>query len=175
VISGSEPTKVYEANRGLALSYLNRLEFVARFAGLACMPGWVAIDRSIWPFFRWRHRECPGTRYPEPYLASGSRQQMVRDRSVVRNRRSDLQLTYYQFLGPTGAVAYFSADFFMTFGQTLANLLSDRRYEQVGWMLKLVSAVLLTILFRLATQSFLAWECPSFSRTLFWFGWSFCF
>jgi O-antigen/teichoic acid export membrane protein len=79
---------------------------------------------------------------------------------VVRDRRSDLQRTYYQFLGPIGAVAYFSAGFFMTFGQTLIHLLYDRRYEQVGWMLELVSAVLLTIPFRLATQSFLALGMP---------------
>jgi O-antigen/teichoic acid export membrane protein len=79
---------------------------------------------------------------------------------VVRERRSDLQRTYYQFLGPIGAVAYFSAGFLMMFGQTLISLLYDRRYDQVGWMLELVSSILLTIPFRLATQSFLALGMP---------------
>lgn len=79
---------------------------------------------------------------------------------VVRDRRSDLQRAYYQFLAPIGAVAYFSGGFFMAFGQTLIHLLYDDRYEQVGWMLELISAILLTIPFRLATQSFLALGMP---------------
>jgi O-antigen/teichoic acid export membrane protein len=79
---------------------------------------------------------------------------------VVRNRRSDLQRAYYQFLTPIGAVAYFSAGFLMAFGQTLIHLLYDHRYEQVGWMLELLAAILLTIPFRLATQSFLALGMP---------------
>jgi len=79
---------------------------------------------------------------------------------VVRERRSDLQRTYYQFLGPIGAVAYFSAGFFMIFGERLINLLYDQRYAQVGWMLELLSTILLTIPFRLATQSFLALGMP---------------
>ena len=230
VIAGFESTKVYEASRGLALSYLTKLEIVAQVAGLACMLGWVAIDHSIWALVaggvgavlarailshvwlpgvdnRWEWDRSAvhevihfgkwifiasilgflvnsGDRlllgglvssgvlgfYSIASLISSSLEgilsKIMGDVSfpafseVVRDRRSDLQRTYYQFLGPIGAVAYFSAGFFMTFGQTLIHLLYDQRYEQVGWMLELVSAVLLTIPFRLATQSFLALGMP---------------
>ena len=230
VISGFESTKVYEASRGLALSYLTKLEIVAQISGLACMLAWVAIDRSIWVLVAGgvgaalaravlSHAWLPGIRnswdwdrsavqevihfgkwifvasilgflvnsgdrlllgglvsssilgfYSIASLISSSLEgilsKIMGDVSfpafseVVRDRRSDLQRTYYQFLGPIGAVAYFSAGFFMTFGETLIHLLYDRRYEQVGWMLELVSAVLLTTPFRLATQSFLALGMP---------------
>ncbi len=230
VISGFEFTKVCEASRGLALSYLTKLEIIAQIAGLACMLGWVAIDRSIWALVAGgvgsalaravlSHLWLPGVKNRREWdrsavhevihfgkwifvasilgflVNSGDRlllgglvsstvlgfysiatliasslegilSKIMGDVSfpafseVVRDRPNDLQRTYYQFLGPIGAVAYFFAGFFMMFGQTLIHLLYDRRYEQVGWMLELVSAVLLTIPFRLATQSFLALGMP---------------
>jgi O-antigen/teichoic acid export membrane protein len=230
VISGFESTKVYEASRSLALSHITKLEIIAQIAGLGCMLGWVAVDRSIWALVaggigqalarailshiwlpgmenRWEWNRSAvhevvhfgkwifvasilgflvnsGDRlllgglvnstvlgyYSIALLIASSLEgilsKIMGDISfpafseVVRERRGDLQRTYYQFLGPIAAVAYFSAGFLMTFGQTLINLLYDRRYEQVGWMLELVSPFLLTIPFRLAIHSFLALGMP---------------
>jgi O-antigen/teichoic acid export membrane protein len=80
---------------------------------------------------------------------------------VVRERRADLKQIYYRFLVFIASVAYFTSGSLMTFGQSLIDLLYDPRYEQAGWMLEILSAVLLTIPFRLATQSFLALGKPS--------------
>jgi O-antigen/teichoic acid export membrane protein len=41
-------------------------------------------------------------------------------------------------------------------GQTIIDLLYDRRYEQAGWMLQVIAVALATIPIRLATQCFLA-------------------
>ena len=85
---------------------------------------------------------------------------------VVRERRADLKQTYYRFYSVIASVAYFSAGFFATFGQPLINLLYDRRYHDAGWMLQLLSAILLTIPFRLATQTFLALGLPKLQSNI---------
>jgi O-antigen/teichoic acid export membrane protein len=48
VISGFTSTKLYEASRSLAIRRVTLVDVVAQIAGLVCMLGWVAIDRSIW-------------------------------------------------------------------------------------------------------------------------------
>ncbi len=85
---------------------------------------------------------------------------------VVRERRADLKQIYYRFLVVIASVAYFTSGALMTFGQSLIDLLYDPRYQQAGWMLELLSAVLLTIPFRLATQSFLALGRPGLQTNI---------
>jgi O-antigen/teichoic acid export membrane protein len=85
---------------------------------------------------------------------------------VVRERRAELKQIYYRFLIVIAAVAYFMSGSLMTFGQSLIDLLYDPRYQQAGWMLQILSAVLLTIPFRLATQSFLALGKPSLQTNI---------
>lgn len=79
---------------------------------------------------------------------------------VVRTRRSSLKQNYYRFLTVIAGIAYFSSGVLMTFGQTLIDVLYDKRYHDAGWMLALTSAILLTVPFRLATQSFMALGVP---------------
>ena len=45
-------------------------------------------------------------------------------------------------------------------------MLYDRRYEQSGWILELLAAVLLTVPFRLATQTFLALGKPKLQSNI---------
>jgi O-antigen/teichoic acid export membrane protein len=85
---------------------------------------------------------------------------------VVRERRAELKQIYYRFLVVIASVAYFTSGSLMTFGQSLIDLLYDPRYQQAGWMLEILSAVLLTIPFRLATQSFLALGKPSLQTNI---------
>lgn len=79
---------------------------------------------------------------------------------VVRAKAANLKQHYYRFLAVIAAISYFAAGFLMTFGETLVDLLYDRRYHEAGWILKVISAILLTVPFRLATQSFLALGVP---------------
>nr|WP_276575817.1 oligosaccharide flippase family protein [Bradyrhizobium zhengyangense] len=79
---------------------------------------------------------------------------------IVRTRRATLKQNYYRFLTVIAGGAYLASGVLMTFGGTLVDVLYDRRYHDAGWMLELTSAILLTIPFRLATQSFLALGVP---------------
>jgi O-antigen/teichoic acid export membrane protein len=79
---------------------------------------------------------------------------------VVRNRVEHLKVSYYKILVVIASIAYFASGFLMTFGQCLIDLLYDNRYAAAGWMLEVLAAVLLTVPFRLATQSFLALGMP---------------
>jgi O-antigen/teichoic acid export membrane protein len=79
---------------------------------------------------------------------------------VVRERPHDLKKHYYKFQFVIAIVAYFSAGVLMTFGRSLISLLYDQRYAASGWMLQILSAILLTVPFRLATESFLALGAP---------------
>jgi O-antigen/teichoic acid export membrane protein len=85
---------------------------------------------------------------------------------VVRERPADLKKVYYRFLMVIAPISYFMAGSLMTFGQSVVNLLYDNRYEQAGWMLQMLSAILLTIPFRLSTQSFLALGRPSLQTNI---------
>jgi O-antigen/teichoic acid export membrane protein len=48
VILGFQSTKLFEAGRNLSLGRLTINSAIAQIAGLACMLGWVAVDRSVW-------------------------------------------------------------------------------------------------------------------------------
>lgn len=79
---------------------------------------------------------------------------------VARTRVWDLKKNYYKFITVIASVSYFSSGFLMTFGQSLIRLLYDPRYEDAGWMFQILAAILLTIPFRLAIQTFLALGMP---------------
>lgn len=79
---------------------------------------------------------------------------------IVRTRPADLKKNYYKVLVVIASIAYFSSGFLMTFGQTLVDVLYDPRYRETGRLLELLAAILLTIPFRLSTQSFLALGKP---------------
>ena len=48
VISGFDSSKLLEASRNLLLDRVTQIEIGSQVAGLLCMVGWVAVDRSIW-------------------------------------------------------------------------------------------------------------------------------
>jgi O-antigen/teichoic acid export membrane protein len=79
---------------------------------------------------------------------------------IARDRRPDLKVRYYRFYAVIASCAYFSSGFFIISGQTLIGLIYDRRYEGAGWMLQILSIALMTVPFRLATQSFLIFGVP---------------
>jgi O-antigen/teichoic acid export membrane protein len=79
---------------------------------------------------------------------------------IVRDRAENLKANYYRFLAVIASVAYLAGGAFMTFGGSLINHLYDARYEAAGWILQLLAAILITVPFRLATQSFLALGMP---------------
>ncbi|WOH53725.1 oligosaccharide flippase family protein [Bradyrhizobium sp. sBnM-33] len=79
---------------------------------------------------------------------------------VVRSQAADLKKNYYRFLAVIAAISYFTGGFLITFGESLIGLLYDRRYQDAGWILAISATVLLTVPFRLATQSFLAMGKP---------------
>jgi O-antigen/teichoic acid export membrane protein len=79
---------------------------------------------------------------------------------IVRNRTQSLKANYYKFLAVIASVAYFASGLLMTFGFTLIHHLYDVRYAAAGWILQFLAAILITVPFRLATQSFLALGMP---------------
>jgi len=79
---------------------------------------------------------------------------------VARQRRADLKSSYYRFHVVIGSLAYFCSGILMTSGVGLVHLLYDRRYEQAGSMLEILSVTMIAVPFRLATQSFLALGVP---------------
>jgi O-antigen/teichoic acid export membrane protein len=79
---------------------------------------------------------------------------------VVRERPDQLKKHYYKFHLVIAATAYFSAGMLITFGRSLIALLYDQRYAASGWMLQILAGVLVTVPFRLATESFLALGAP---------------
>lgn len=230
VIGGFTSTKLFEANRGLSLGLITRIEIVAQIVGLVCMIAWVSIDRSVWSLVAGgicstlartvlSHVWLPGVSnrwdwdrsaasdilrlgkwiflasilgflvnsgdqlllagfvnsttlglyvIASLYLSAieGILLKLMIDVSlpafseVVRERPADLKQKYYQFHRIIAAIAYFSSGFLMASGQTLIGLLYDSRYEASGQILEIIAAILLTVPFRLVTQSFLALGMP---------------
>ena len=85
---------------------------------------------------------------------------------VVRDRPVDLRSSYYRFHLIIASFACFCSGFLMTSGNSLIRLLYDPRYVQAGRMLEILAVAMLTIPFRLATQSFLALGKPQFLSTI---------
>jgi O-antigen/teichoic acid export membrane protein len=85
---------------------------------------------------------------------------------VVRNRITDLKKNYYRILFVVASTSYFASGFLMSFGHSLINLLYDRRYEDAGWMLEVLAVSLMTVPFRLSTQSFLALGLPKLQSNI---------
>ncbi|WP_283807439.1 oligosaccharide flippase family protein [Bradyrhizobium jicamae] len=79
---------------------------------------------------------------------------------IARDRIADLKKSYYRVLFILASASYFVSGVFISSGQSLINLLYDRRYEDAGWMLALLAASLMAMPFRLSTQSFLALGLP---------------
>jgi hypothetical protein len=79
---------------------------------------------------------------------------------IVCDRAENLKANYYRFLAVIASVAYLAAGAFMTFGSSLINHLYDARYQAEGWILQFLAAVLITVPFRLAPQSFLVLGMP---------------
>jgi O-antigen/teichoic acid export membrane protein len=79
---------------------------------------------------------------------------------IARERPDALRSGYYRFHILIASFAYFCSGLLMTTGQPLVRLLYDSRYRDAGWMLEVLAAILMTVPFRLATQSFLALGMP---------------
>jgi O-antigen/teichoic acid export membrane protein len=79
---------------------------------------------------------------------------------IVRERPADLKRSYYSFHSVISAAAYFASGALMISGQSIIALLYDQRYQESGWMLQCLAALLLTVPFRLGTQTFMALGKP---------------
>jgi O-antigen/teichoic acid export membrane protein len=85
---------------------------------------------------------------------------------VVRERPADLKRNYYSFHSVIATVAYLASGVLMASGQSIITLMYDRRYEQSGWMLQVLAAILLTAPFRMATQTFMALGQPKLQSNI---------
>ena len=79
---------------------------------------------------------------------------------VIRERAKDLKASYYGFILIVASFAYFCSGFLIVSGHTLVELLYDRRYQEAGWMLEVLSIALLAIPFRVAQLCYLALGLP---------------
>lgn len=75
---------------------------------------------------------------------------------VARERPQDLRKTYYKFRLPVDVASLLAAGFLFSAGQTVTNLLYDNRYQQVGFILEIISISLLEIRYGMAGQCFMA-------------------
>jgi O-antigen/teichoic acid export membrane protein len=85
---------------------------------------------------------------------------------VARDQPINLKSTYYRFHVIIASFVYICSGVLITSGASFVHLLYDPRYEQAGWMLEVLAVALLTIPFRLATQSFLALGLPHLLSTV---------
>jgi O-antigen/teichoic acid export membrane protein len=85
---------------------------------------------------------------------------------IVRQRPADLKRSYYSFHSLIAAAAYFASGALMASGQAIIALLYDQRYQESGWMLQFLAAVLLTVPFRLGTQTFMALGQPKLQSNI---------
>lgn len=74
---------------------------------------------------------------------------------VFRKQPTNLKNAYYRFHMLVAAFTYVCAGVFMVSGHTIINILYDQRYQQAGRILEILAVALLTLPFRMATQSFL--------------------
>lgn len=85
---------------------------------------------------------------------------------VHRTTPDRLKHAYYRFHTLIAACTYFVAGTLATSGHSLIAVLYDPRYQQAGRTLEILSVALLTLPFRVATQSFLLFGA---ARLYFWF------
>jgi O-antigen/teichoic acid export membrane protein len=85
---------------------------------------------------------------------------------VHRTRPERLKHAYYRFHTLISAGTYFIVGILATSGHSLIAVLYDPRYLQAGRTLEILSVALLTLPFRVATQSFLLFGA---ARLYFWF------
>lgn len=74
---------------------------------------------------------------------------------VFRKDPKNLINGYYRFHALIASLTYFSAGALFMSGQAIINFLYDPRYHLAGHILEILAVALLTIPFRMATQSFL--------------------
>jgi O-antigen/teichoic acid export membrane protein len=79
---------------------------------------------------------------------------------IRRERPDDLFRNYYRVHGVISACTYLCAGVLMNSGEAIIGLLYDRRYEQAGWMLEILSAALMTAPFHIVTQCFMLLGMP---------------
>jgi O-antigen/teichoic acid export membrane protein len=230
VIAGFESTKLFQASRSLSLGRVTAIEILTQIVGLACMIGWVLVDRSIWVLVAGGLGSSMARAILSHTLLPGVPNRLTWDRSashelvhfgkwiflssvlgflvsggdrlllgglvsstilglysiaslipvsvdvilnkimaevsfpafseIVRERRHDLKQVYYRFFQFIAPISYFLAGFLLMSGKSLIHILYDPRYEQAGWMLELMSVIMLTIPSRLAVQSYMALGVP---------------
>jgi O-antigen/teichoic acid export membrane protein len=80
--------------------------------------------------------------------------------SEVIRRSGDLRAAYYRLHAAIAAIAFGSVGFLMVAAQPLVAVIYDHRYADVGWMLQIVAAFLLTRPFSLGTEAYLALGMP---------------
>lgn len=85
---------------------------------------------------------------------------------IVRERPATLKTNYYRVHVVIASFAYFCSGFLMLSGHALIALLYDRRYEDAGWMLDILSVALLAMPSHLAFASLLALGLPKISTQL---------
>jgi O-antigen/teichoic acid export membrane protein len=79
---------------------------------------------------------------------------------VWREQPTQLRAKYYRFHIIVTSFAYLVAGGLMVSGQTLINLIYDRRYRDAGWMLEILATGLIAIPYRLAICCFQALGVP---------------
>jgi O-antigen/teichoic acid export membrane protein len=226
VIGGFQSTKFAEASRRLAIGRVTQIQIGAQIAGLACMLGWVSVDRSIWALVagsicstvvttllshiwllgtanRWHWDQSAFYEilhfgkwmflssilgffanssdrmllgglvdsttlgiYIIAFTMYGAITQILNKiigdvsysafSEVARERTHDLKRSLYRFHVVTASFTYFCSGVLIVFGNTLIELLYDRRYEQAGWMLEILAVGLMAVPFNLAMYALLA-------------------
>jgi O-antigen/teichoic acid export membrane protein len=79
---------------------------------------------------------------------------------IARERRHDLKAGYYKFHRVIAAAAYTSSGILIASGQSLINVLYDRRYADAGWMLEILAVGLLATPLQISIQCFMALGMP---------------
>lgn len=75
---------------------------------------------------------------------------------VARTNPDNLRATYYKMRLPVDIASLFAAGFLFAAGHVVANILYDQRYQEVGYLLEILSISLLEIRYGLAGQCFMA-------------------
>lgn len=85
---------------------------------------------------------------------------------TIRTSLDILEPTYYKIKNKIDGITFFSAGFLYATAETIINMLYDSRYEEAGWMLKILSISLIGTGSLLASQCFLASGKPKLETLL---------